>query len=83
MTYKEHADNFLDTFIDQYDPEMYQDMSEAEAENFVTDHLDEMVAINGTSDLWYVELNAIKELNLYDRYDIPKEDVKARLEAYV
>lgn len=86
MTAKELMEDILEACFDQYEEltdEQIENMTEEQAKAFVIDHIADMIAINGSEQyLWYVELNAIKELNLYDTFDIPKEYVEQRLEAY-
>ena len=87
-TAKKWAINFIYTFSDQYEDEptlesyKVKKWPEEKALRFVVNHIDDMIAINGTDDLFFVELEAIKELNLYKRYELTKKFVISQLKTY-
>lgn len=70
LTAKETALIFRETFHDQYEDEddfreeRIEAMTEEQAREFVKDHIETMIAINGISELWTVERKAIKDLCL-------------------
>ncbi len=73
---------FWGQYEDYYSDEVIWALSEEEALNFVVNHIDDMVAINGVEELWGVELEAIQDFNLYERYNLTKKEVIDRLRKY-
>ena len=66
QTAKFYATSFLETFHDHYGEENINvgEMTEEQAYEFVSDHIESMIAINGTGDLWSIERDAIKDLQI-------------------
>ena len=78
---------FVDTFYDQYGepqfaPYKVRKWSEEKARKFVIDHISSMIAINGDDGLWYIELEAIKNLGLHKELGLNKTFVRQSLQYY-
>jgi hypothetical protein len=73
-TAKQHANSIRNIFFDQYENELeftedkIEAMTEAEAHKFVQNHIENMIAINGISELWSAEREAAKDLKIKINY---------------
>jgi len=81
---KEMALDFLDTFSDQFEDEIYTEeyvkkMSDKKALNFVLDEIDNAVAGDGLAYLFTIEWEAIKELKVWARYGLTEKDVDEQI----
>lgn len=86
MTAKQCAKNIIEACVDEYEElteEEIANMSEDEAKKFCVEHISHMIAVNGGIEwLWFVELQAIKELNLFSQFSTSLEEINERLAAY-
>lgn len=83
----EHALNIINTLWDAYEEyteEDIKELTEEQAKKFVEGHIGFVIAVNGQDEngLWYTELIAIKELNLYDKFGLDKQTIEDMLENY-